>query len=197
MKQAYVNGEPISKEAVQFEFDRLVKFYATHGIGPDEIKKNLEKLMEKAQEQAIGAKLLLARAEQLDMPVDEKAIDAQLNEVIRQVGGRDNFVKALARQKIGEDDFRKTLARGCRVDALVQKACSGVPEPTEEDVAAYYEAHRASFVVPPQSDDESPVQQSLVDVADSIRDLLRHEARGRATEAFVAELREKANVEYR
>ena len=183
MKQAYVNGEPISREAVQFELDRLVKFYASHGMSPDEIKKNLPTLAEKAQEQAIGAKLLLARAEQLDMPVDERAIDAQLNEVIRQVGGRDNFVKALAQQKIGEDDFRKSLARGCRVDALVQKACSGVPEPTEDDVTAYYHAHG--------------MEQPLVEVADSIRDLLRHEARGRATEAFVAELREKATIEYK
>ena len=33
--------------------------------------------------------------------------------------------------------------------------------------------------------------------ADQIRDLLRHEARGRAMDAFVAELREKANIEYR
>ena len=48
MKQAYVNGEPISREAVQFELDRLVKFYATHGMSQAEIRKNLEKLVEKA-----------------------------------------------------------------------------------------------------------------------------------------------------
>ena len=77
MKQAFVNGEPISREAVQFELDRLVKFYATHGMSQAEIKSNLEKLVEKAQEQAIGAKLLLARAEQLDLPVPDSAIDAQ------------------------------------------------------------------------------------------------------------------------
>jgi hypothetical protein len=58
-----------------------------------------------------------------------------------------------------------------------------VPEPTEDDVAAYYHAHG--------------MEQPLVEVADSIRDLLRHEARGRATEAFVAELREKATIEYK
>ena len=80
MKQAYVNGEPISKEAVQFELDRLVKFYSEHGMRPDEIKANLPKLVEKAQEQAIGAKLLLSRALQLDKPVDEKAVaDALLD----------------------------------------------------------------------------------------------------------------------
>ena len=50
MKPAFVNGEPICQEAVQFELDRLVKFYATHGMSQAEIKSNLEKLMEKAQE---------------------------------------------------------------------------------------------------------------------------------------------------
>ena len=32
----------------------------------------------------------------------------------------------------------------------MQQACSGVPEPTEEEVAAYYEANRESFVTSPQ-----------------------------------------------
>ena len=300
MKQAFVNGEPISREAVQFELDRLVKFYASHGMSQAEIKKNLEKLVEKAQEQAIGAKLLLARAEQLQMPVTAEALDAQVAQVIQQVGGRENFVKALAAQKISEDDFRKELIKGCRVDALVQQSCQGVPEPTEQDVADYYTAHQADYVTQPQvlaqhilvktegldaadktqalekikairarivaagdrgevgqafcaearehsdcpsgaqggslgwfgpgmmvpefdqasfsmkcgevsdvietqfgyhiilkTDEKAGGPQTLVDVADQIRDLLRHEARGRAMDAFVAELREKAEIEYK
>ena len=300
MKQAYVNGEPISREAVQFELDRLVKFYATHGMSQAEIRKNLEKLVEKAQEQAIGAKLLLARADQLDIPVPESAIDAQVEQVVKQVGGRENFVKALAAQKLSEADFRKELAKGCRVDVLVQQACSGVADPTEQEVAEYYAAHQADYVAQPQvlaqhilvktegmdaadkvqaldkikairarivaaggtgevgqafcaearehsdcpsgaqggslgwfgpgmmvpefdkaafsmkcgevsdvietqfgyhiilkTDEKPGGQQTLVDVADMIRDRLRHEARGRATEAFVAELREKAKIEYK
>ena len=39
--------------------------------------------------------------------------------------------------------------------------------------------------------------QTLVDVADQVRDLLRHEARGRAMDAFVGELRDKAKIEYK
>ena len=294
MKQAYVNGEPISREAVQFELDRLVKFYATHGMSQAEIRKNLEKLVEKAQEQAIGAKLLLARAEQLDIPVTEAAIDAQVEQVVRQVGGRENFVKALAAQKLSEDAFRKELAKGCRVDVLVQQACSGVAEPTEQDVAEYYAAHQADYVAQPQvlaqhilvktegmdaadkvqaldkikairerivsdkadfaeeakkhsdcpsgaqggslgwfgrgmmvpefdkaafgmkkgevsdivttefgyhiiykADERGGRQQTIVDVHDQIKDLLRHEARGKAMDAYVAELREKATIEYK
>ena len=229
-------------------------------------------------------------------------MDAQVANVVRQLGGRENYLKALAQQKMGEDDFRKELAKGCRVDALVRQACSGVAEPTEKDVEAYYEANRAAFVTSPQvlaqhilvktegldaadkvqaldkikairarvvaegrgdpgetgqaftraaqehsdcpsaqnggllgwfgrgmmvpefdqaafsmkcgeisdvietqfgyhiilkTDEKPGGQQTLVDVADMIRDRLRHEARGRATEAFVADLREKAKIEYK
>lgn len=300
MKQAFVNGEPISRDAVQFELDRLVKFYASHGMSQADIKKNLDKFVEKAQEQAIGAKLLFARAEQLDLAVDPRAVDAQVQKVIQQVGGRENYVKALAAQKLSEDDFRKELAKGCRVDALVQQACRDVPEPTEAEIANYYEQHVTQFVASPQvlaqhilvktegmdaadkvealdkikairarilenktpgeigqafvreaqensdcpsgqnggslgwfgrgmmvpefdhaafamkcgevsdvietqfgyhiilkTDEKAGGQQTLVDVSDQIRDLLRHEARGRAMDAFVAELREKATIEYK
>lgn len=300
IKQAFVNGEAISREAIQFELDRLVKFYMSHGMSQEDVKKNLEKLAEKAQEQAIGAKLLFARAEQLDLPVDPKAVDAKVAEIVQQVGGRENFVKALAAQKMSEDKLREELVKGCRVDALVQQACGEVPEPTDSEISDYYEKHVTQFVAQPQvlaqhilvktegmdaadkvealdkinairarilrnsnpgeigqafvkeaqensdcpsgqnggslgwfgrgmmvpefdhaafsmkcgevsdvvetqfgyhiilkTDEKAGGQQTLVDVADQIRDLLRHEARGRAMDAFVAELREKATIEYK
>ena len=190
-KLAYVNGEPISREAVQFEFDRLVKFYSTHGMGADDLKKNVDKLLSRAQEQAIGAKLLLARAAELDLRVSEEAVQKQLDQVVAQVGGRDNFVKALAAQKMSEDDFRKELAKGCRVDALVEQACSSVPDPAEEEIEAYFAANAGKFK------DANGAAATLVDVHDAIRDLLRHERRGVALEAFVEELREKATIEYK
>ena len=297
LKQAIVNGTPISREAVQFELDRLVQFYASHGMSKEELSKNLEKLVERAQEQAIGAKLLLDRAAQLDLAVTDEAIDAQIERVVEQVGGPENFEKALAAQKISKDDFRKEIAKGCRVDALVQKACSEVPEPCDHEVAAHYEQHKGEYVSSPEvfcrhilikteglgeddkvrayqrikklrakimseinveaafvaaakensdcpsgaeggslgwfgrgmmvpefdeasfsmkkgevsdiietqfgfhiilkEDERGGHQLTLVDVHDQIRDLLRHEARGRAMDAYVAELREKAKIEYR
>lgn len=189
MKQAYVNGVPIPREAVQFELDRLVKFYASHGVGADEIKSNLEKLLERAQEQAIGFKLLLDRAAQLEIPVSDAEVDAQVEKIVKEIGGRESFEKALAAQNMDEDHLRKDLERSCRVDRLIAQACTGVEEPTEEDVAAYYEAHRESFA--------KDGGKTIVDVADNIRDLLRHTLRGRAIDAFVAELRSSAKVEYK
>ena len=288
MKHAIVNGVEISGDAVQFELDRLVRFYMSHGMTMDEVKQNLPKLEEKALDQAIGAKLLLDRAQELDIPLMAADIDAEVSKVVTQVGGPENYKKALDAQGITEVQFRKELEKGAKVNKLVEQACAGVADPTEDEVAKFYEAHKAEFVVPHQvlcqhilvkgsddaaldkikairerivsggadfaeeakknsdcpsgqeggslgwfgrgmmvpefdkvafemkkgevsgvvstqfgyhiiykADEKGGGQQTLVDVHDQIKDLLRHEARGRAMDAFVAELRANAKIEYR
>jgi parvulin-like peptidyl-prolyl isomerase len=279
---------------VQFELDRLVRFYMGHGMTLAEVKKNLPKLEEKALEQAIGAKLLLDRAAQLDLPVTAGDIDAEVQKVVTQVGGEENYRKALAAQGISETEFRRELEKGARVNMLVNQACAHVADPTEDEVAAFYEAHKSEYVEEPKvlcqhilvkseegdlpeaksaafekireirerilsggdfaeearkhsdcpsgkeggslgwfgrgmmvpefdkvafemkkgevsdivttqfgyhivykADERGGGAQTLVDVHDQIKDLLRHEARGRAMDAYVADLREKASVEYR
>ena len=288
MKHAIVNGVEISGEAVQFELDRLVRFYMGHGMSMDEIKQNLPKLEEKALEQAIGAKLLLDRASELDVPVTGADIDAEVAKVVTQVGGEENFKKALEAQGITEIAFRKELEKGAKVNKLVEQACAGVPDPTEDEVATFFEQHKAEFVTPPQvlcqhilvkgsddraldkikdirerivsggadfaeeakknsdcpsgqeggslgwfgrgmmvpefdkvafemkkgevsgvvstqfgyhiiykADERGGGEQTLVDVHDQIKDLLRHEARGRAMDSFVGELKAKAKIEFK
>ena len=288
MKTAIVNGQEISAEAVNFELDRLVRFYMGHGMTMAEIRQNLPKLEAKALDQAIGAKLLLDQAARLDIPVTEKDIDAEVARVVQQVGGEENYKKALAAQGISEADFRKELEKGARVNMLVNQACAHVADPTEDEVTAFYEAHKAEYVEPHQvlcqhilvkgsndaaldkikeirerivndkadfaeeakkhsdcpsgaqggslgwfgrgmmvpefdkaafemkkgevsgvvttefgyhiiykADERGGGQQTIVDVHDQIKDLLRHEARGKAMDAYVAELREKAKIEYK
>ena len=288
MKTAVVNGYEISAEAVNFELDRLARFYMSHGMTAEELRRNLPKLEAKALEQAIGAKLLLDQAQRLDLPVTAKDVDAEVARVVQQVGGEENYTKALAAQGISEADFRKELEKGARVNMLVNQACAHVADPTEDEVTAFYEAHKAEYVEPHQvlcqhilvkgsndaaldkikeirerivndkadfaeeakkhSDCPSGAQggslgwfgrgmmvpefdkaafemkkgevsgivttefgyhiiykagergggqQTIVDVHDQIKDLLRHEARGKAMDAYVAELREKATIEYK
>lgn len=287
MKKAIVNGQEISGDAVQFELDRLVRFYMSHGMSIDEVKENLVKLEAKALDQAIGAKLLLDRASQLDIPVTAKDVDAEVARVIDQVGGEESFKKALKAQGVTEEAFRKELEKGVRVNMLVNQACAHVADPTEEEVAAFYEAHKADYVAQAQvlcqhilvkgsdnaaidkireirerivsgqsdfaeeakkhsdcpsgaeggslgwfgrgmmvpefdqvafemkkgevssvvttqfglhiiykADEKGGDAQTLVDVHDQIKDLLRHETRGRAMDTFVQELRDNAQISY-
>ena len=288
MKTAVVNGYEISAEAVNFELDRLARFYMSHGMTAEELRRNLPKLEAKALEQAIGAKLLLDQAQRLNLPVTAKDVDAEVARVVQQVGGEENYKKALAAQGITEEAFRRELEKGARVNMLVGQACAHVQDPTEEEVTAFYEAHKSEYVAEPQvlcqhilvkgsndaaldkikeirerivsdkadfaeeakkhsdcpsgaqggslgwfgrgmmvpefdkvafemkkgevsgivttefgyhiiykADERGGGQQTIVDVHDQIKDLLRHEARGKAMDAYVADLREKATIEYK
>ena len=282
MKTAIVNGQEITKDAVQFELDRLVRFYVSHGMTIEEVKQNLPKLEEKALEQAIGAKLLLDQAMRIDLPVTVKDIDAEVEKVVAQVGGKENYEKALAQQGISDETFRKELEKGVKVNMLVNQACAHTADPTEDEVEAFYKAHEDEYVQPHEvlcqhilhkdfdtikdirerimaggdfakeaaehsacpsgkqggnlgwfgrgmmvpefdkaafemkkgevssiiqtqfgyhiiykADERGGKKQDLVEVHDQIKDLLRHEARGRAMDQYVADLREKATIEYK
>ena len=140
-----VNGQVIPEEAIQFEFERLVRFYSEHGWSNDQIKANLPELVEQAQNQAIGAKLLLDEAARLDIPVSEPEVDEQVEQIVAQVGGREPFKKALAAQKTNEETFRAQIRQGKRVDKLVAQATSGTKEPTEADIEKYFTEHKAEF----------------------------------------------------
>lgn len=188
MKTAIVDGQEISAGAVAFELERLARFYASHGMTTEEIRRSLPELQDKALEQAIGAKLLLDQAARLDLSVTEADVDAEVARVVEQIGGEENYRKALAAQGLSEAAFRRELEKGARVNKLVGRACAHVSDPTEEEVVAFYEAHRAEYAAD---------KKTIVDVHDQIRDLLRHAARGRAMDAYVADLREKAKIEYR
>ena len=286
MKTAKVNGQEIGEQAVGFELDRLVKFYVSHGMTMEEVKANLPKLEEKALEQAIGAKLLLDEAARLDMPVSAEELDGEVQKIVMQVGGAENFQEALKAQGISEIEFRRELEKGAKVNKLVAQACSGVGDPTDDEVAAFFEAHKDEYVEPEQvlcqhilvkgsddaaldkikairervvnggdfaaeakehsdcpsgkeggslgwfgrgmmvpefdkvafemkkgevsgivttqfgyhiiykADEKGGGKLTLVDVADQIKDLLRHEARGRAMDSYVEELKSKATIEY-
>lgn len=140
LKKVFVNGGEIPREAVQHEFERLARLYSENGMPPDELKKNVEKLLVQAQEQAIGAKLILLRAQEL----------------------------------------------GLKPDELVSKTCAGTPDPEEAEMEAFYRANKETFG-----------DATFVQVQTKIREFLRHAARGKVLAAFIAELREKAQVEYR
>lgn len=145
MQTVKVNGQAIPQDAVQFELERLIRFHAEHGMAQDQIRAQLPELVKKATEQAIGAKLLLDEANRLDIPVTDADIDARVEQLIQRVGGREEFDRALEQQKTSEADFRRHLRQGARVDKLVEKAVSEVPDPTEVEIEAHFNAHKDEY----------------------------------------------------
>lgn len=290
MKKAKVDGVEVPSSAVSFELDRLVKFYRSSGMTAAEIKQNMPSLREKALEQAIGAMLIRKRADSLDIAVSGDEIDAEFERTAAAAGGREKLRAILARNGIPEESLRSSLAKSVKMNKIIEQACTGVEEPSEKEVEAFYESHKAQYAAerqvycrhilakgdepggmdgalekirslrrkildggdfaqlakehsdcpsgrdggslgwfspgmmveafdkaafgmkkgevsePVQTqfgwhlifkvDEKDAAERPLAEVHDDIKSLLRHQARGRALDAFVAELRKGAEVEY-
>ena len=111
-----------------YEFDRLARLYSENGMPADELKSNVEKLLSQAQEQAIGAKLLLLRAQDLGITPDELVTktcagtpdpgEAEMEEFYRTnkdaFGGAD-FVQVQTKIR----DFLRHAARGKVLAAFI------------------------------------------------------------------------------
>jgi parvulin-like peptidyl-prolyl isomerase len=172
MQKVKVNGQAIPEEAIQFELERLVRFYTDHGMSQDQIRAQLPSFVQKATEQAIGAKLLLDEAAKLDLPVSEAEIDEQVEKIVQQVGGREAFQAALAQQKTTEAAFRVQLKSGKRVDKLVEKAVAGVADPTEEEIQKHFEEHKGEYSV-----GERVLAQHILITPDGDTDVSKREAK--------------------
>ncbi|MEG1552314.1 MAG: peptidylprolyl isomerase [Kiritimatiellia bacterium] len=144
---ATVNGTPIPQEAVDFELQRLVHFYEQQGLPEHQIKEQLEMLRSKAMEQAIGTKLLIDEAHQLQIPVSNEELDTQFETYVGQFGGdRDKLIKAIEQQGMTVESFKQELRQGAMINKLIDQVSADVSAPTDEEIKAHYEAHKSEYI---------------------------------------------------
>ncbi len=139
-----INGIPLPKEAIAFERQRLLQFYSQH-LPEEQLQSQMPAINQKAVDQAIGARLLMDQANRLDIPVTDADIDTRLAKIETDVGGKDELQKRLDVQHIALSDFRDNIRRGAKVDLLIEKVTAGLPDPTEAEIRAHFDAHRDEY----------------------------------------------------
>ncbi|MGN1360280.1 MAG: peptidylprolyl isomerase [Kiritimatiellia bacterium] len=145
-----VNGEAIPQRAIDFELQRLIHFYVQHGMSEQAIREQLPAIRRRAIDQAVGAKLLVEESKRLDITVSAEDIDRRFGEMVVQAGGLEKLTDILKKQKLTVDDFKRELEQGRRVDKLVDQAAANVKDPTEEEIAAHFEAHKSEYQKAPR-----------------------------------------------
>ncbi len=140
-----VNGVEIPQDAVDFELNRLLQFYAEHGMPEDKLRAEMPVLRQRAIQQAIGAKLLFDEARRLDIPVSEEEVDARMEEMKTQAKGEARFLEILKQRGTNLVEFRNQMKLGRRVDKLVEQVTAAIPPPTEAEIQAHFESHRMEY----------------------------------------------------
>ena len=140
-----VNGNEIPTKAIEYELNRLIHFYAQHGVPEEQIRAQLPQLKDRATEQAVGTALLFEEAARLDVPVGDDEVEASLKRMADEAGGPDKLRAILEKQGQNMVELRNEIRRGKRVDKLVSQVTADVPEPTDAEAEAFFAAHRTEF----------------------------------------------------
>lgn len=140
-----VNGHEIPNKAIEYELNRLIRFYAQHGMTDEQVRAQLPLLRKRAEEQAVGTALLFEEAAAVDPPVSDEEVEESVRRMADEAGGPDKLRDLLAKQGQDVPRLREEIRRGKKVDKLVAQVTAGAPEPTEEEARAFFDEHRAEF----------------------------------------------------
>ena len=139
------NGIEIPQDAVTFELKRLIQFYADHGVPEEKIRADMPVLKARAEQQAIGAKLLFDEAARINAEVSDEEIDERVADMRAQAGGEERLAAILKKKGLGMEEFRRQIKTGKRVDKLVDSVTADVPAPTEDEIRAHFDAHKDEY----------------------------------------------------
>ena len=142
---ATVNGRPITNDQVERQY-KAIFTSESDGVSKDEKSSRQLEIVRSL----IDMEIMLQRAEKLNLMAVESDVEAKFTE-LRAPYTKEEFQKQLKTQNMTEDDLRAQLRRDLSITKLFNKEITSHISITDQDVAEYYNANKASFnLVEPQ-----------------------------------------------
>jgi peptidyl-prolyl cis-trans isomerase SurA len=92
----------------------------------------------------IENEILMHRAAKLGLLATDDEVDRKLNE-IKSPYTAEQFTQKLQERKLSVDDFRRDIRRTLTADKVLHKEITSKINITQQDIAAYYNQHKAEF----------------------------------------------------
>ena len=92
----------------------------------------------------IENEILMHRAAKLGLLATDDEVDRKLNEIKSPYTG-EQFSQKLQERKISMEDFRRDIRRTVTADKVLHKEITSKINITQQDIAAYYNEHKAEF----------------------------------------------------
>lgn len=142
---ATVDGRKIFRSDVDKYYENQVASAQQPPIGEQATVLRLNILR-----QLIDDEMVMRRAEKLGLLATDEEVDRKLNE-IKSPYTQEQFDQRLKERKITLDDFKRDIRRSITVEKVMNKEVSSKINVTDQDVNAYFSAHKAEFnLIEPQ-----------------------------------------------
>jgi len=139
-----INGETLSDGAIAQELQRLMQEAEQSGCEPQTDIDRLQ-LQESAEHILIERILAQQAADKRPDTFTNAEIDAELKSIYKEYGSQKNFFKTIGLRKQDMPLIRETVASRLKLKRMLWEIKESMSEPTQEEVAAFYEAHKKEF----------------------------------------------------
>jgi peptidyl-prolyl cis-trans isomerase SurA len=136
---AKVNGHKILKSDVEKYFQNQTASAEQQPTGEQAASLRLSILRE-----LIDNEIIMRRAEKLGLLATDEEVDRKLNEV-KSPYTQEQFDQRLKDKKITLDDFKRDIRRSLTVEKVINKEITSKVSVTDQDITAYYTAHKGEF----------------------------------------------------
>lgn len=140
-----VNGKPIAEEAVELEYQRLLKALRSH-LSPEELTRRSPTLQRQALDHAIGRRLLLNEAHRREIQTSGEEIDRAVDDLTRACGGESGLQAHLAKLGLSLDTLRQQIEEARQTEKMIEQITTACPPPTEDEITACFNEHAHEFI---------------------------------------------------
>jgi peptidyl-prolyl cis-trans isomerase C len=163
---AVVNGEAITREALEFETQRMIEQLARQGQVPNE--EMMPQLREEVLNRMIEEELLYQESQAKEIVVPEARVQKELASIKERFPSEEEYKAALAGIDMSEDDLARKITRGVAIEALIKAHVVQDVAVSDEESRAFYDQNASMFQKPEQvkarhilikSDDEATEEQ--------------------------------------
>lgn len=138
-----INGEELDDEVIDAEF-RQVKGHFERLLQVSCCERDPE--FRATAKDNLATRVLLNQAAKTRVPnVSEEAITKRLKGLIEQAGGEEQFYMNIGMPVKNEEIVRENVANGVRLDEMLKQVYAPEPEPSDEEIRAYYDAHIGQY----------------------------------------------------
>ena len=149
---ASVNGEDITVQELDGQVASMKANLQQQGYSFEGDKgKQLEQMLRQNMvDQMIDQKLVLQDAKNRNMMPTDKEVQDQIDNIKKQLGTEADLKKFLAANGVNEPKLNDLVEQQLAMNNLQKKLTAEIPQPTDEQIKAYYEQNKTQFNQPEQ-----------------------------------------------
>ncbi len=142
-----VNDEIITDREIERQLAPIYGKYKTMYNGSKLVEK-LEEAKQKVAQQMIEDRLLYGEAKKQNIEVDEKELDAKIRDIVKNVGSKESFDRALLEQQLTLKDLKDRYKQQLMIRKLIDRKIGGGIMVTPTEIEAYYNKHPDQYRQP-------------------------------------------------